>query len=136
MNSYNGFKPTERMKALRWYKGEVAGGRRSDPVKCDCCGQTKGIIEAHSEDYSELFGDHIGKYGLCYRCHMIIHCRFKNSSAWQVYRGQVLSGVQFEPMYARDFQRFVRDHLENPIWPVKYIVLGQPIRSSLLASLG
>jgi len=136
MNAYNGFKPALRFKALQWLKGEVAGGRRSNPVKCGCCGQTKGIIEAHSEDYSEPFGDNIGKYGLCYRCHMMIHCRFKHKGAWNVYRAQVLSGMQFEPMYARDFRRFVSDHLDNPSYSLKYIVLEQPIQLSLMAVLG
>jgi hypothetical protein len=51
-NAYNGFTSSERDRAFAWYKGELAAGRRHRPTVCDVCGQTDGVIEAHSEDYS------------------------------------------------------------------------------------
>tara|TARA_R100000773_G_scaffold36307_1_gene31302 strand:- start:1602 stop:1847 length:246 start_codon:yes stop_codon:yes gene_type:complete len=81
MKSYNGFTPKERTDAFIWLKGEYASGRREKGKVCDACGQTKGIVEDHSEDYSYPYGDHIGKYTFCYRCHMMIHCRFRNRLA-------------------------------------------------------
>jgi hypothetical protein len=60
VNSYNGFTPQQRAHALRGLNREYAAGRRQRPTSCDACGQTEGVIEPHSEDYSEPFGDHIG----------------------------------------------------------------------------
>jgi hypothetical protein len=44
----------------RWLEREYAAGRRARPIMCDACGQADGPIDAHSEDYSAPFGDHIG----------------------------------------------------------------------------
>lgn len=92
MKEYNGFPGAQRARALRWLKGEYAAGRRTRPERCDACGQTEGVLQAHSEDYSEPFGAHIGEHGLCYVCHMMIHCRFTAPRAWEVYRLNVRSG--------------------------------------------
>ena len=78
LKTYNGFDHNQRMRGYRWLQGEYAAGRRARPTVCDACGQTEGPIEAHSESYAAPFGGHIGRYGLCYRCHMTIHNRFKN----------------------------------------------------------
>lgn len=110
MNSYNGFTPAQRMKALNWLKGEWAAGRRTKGCQCDACGQTEGRIDAHSEDYSAPFGDHIGKYTFCYRCHMMIHCRFKNPEAWQIYKQHIREGRIFEPI-GSNFALFARQSL-------------------------
>lgn len=103
MNSYNGFSPNERTKALRWLRAEYAAGRRTPPIVCEVCTQAEGIIEAHSEDYSEPFGPHIGAHGLCYRCHMMLHCRFKNREAWEVYKAHIREGRVFAPLRTRNF---------------------------------
>jgi hypothetical protein len=68
LKTYNGFNHDQRMRGYRWLQGEYAAGRRARPTVCDACGQNEGPIEAHSENYSAPFGDHIGKHGLCYRC--------------------------------------------------------------------
>ena len=76
MNSYNGYSGAQRLKALAWIKKEWANGTRpAKPCSCDVCGQTEGLLMWHSEDYSAPFGDNIGRFGLCYTCHMMIHCR-------------------------------------------------------------
>lgn len=97
MNPYNGFTPSQRVKALKWINGEYAAGRRTRPTECEACGQTDGKLQAHSEDYSEPYGDHIGKYGLCYTCHMMIHCRFSAPVAWDNYRWAIRSGYRTAP---------------------------------------
>ena len=89
MNPYNGFSPAQRARALSWLKREYAAGRRSPPTTCDGCGRTEGIIEAHSEDYSQPFGDHIGRYGFCYRCHMMLHSRVRAPEAWARYKAEL-----------------------------------------------
>lgn len=98
MNSYNGFTPAQRTAALRWLNGEYAAGRRVRPTSCQVCGQTEGLIEAHSEDYSgPPYGDNIGAFGLCYRCHMMIHCRFSAPMAFDAYVQSVEDGVLWPP---------------------------------------
>jgi hypothetical protein len=116
MNSYNGFTPSQRMKAYKWLMNEYALSTRTKPVKCDSCGLTEGIIEPHSENYGEPFGNHIGQYSFCYRCHMMLHCRFRNKSAFIRYSTEVATGIQYEPFYVRNFHAFIK-HLngEQPV---------------------
>jgi hypothetical protein len=87
-------------------KAEAAAGRRQPPIECDACSQTEGIIERHSEDYSQPFGDHIGKYAVCLTCHTMLHCRFKAPQAWQQYRDAIRGGAVFAPLSSRNFRRF------------------------------
>ena len=111
MNSYNGFTPAQRMKAYKWLMNEYSLGNRVKPCKCDSCGLTEGIIEPHSENYGEPYGNHIGQYGFCYRCHMALHCRFRNPKAFQRYAQEVANGKQYAPFYKRSFPLFVEQHL-------------------------
>jgi hypothetical protein len=113
MNPYNGFTSAERTRALAWLKGEYAAGRRHRPIVCDACGQTEGPIEAHSEDYSFPYGDHIGKYGVCYRCHMTIHCRFKNPVAWGIYKQDIRLGRIYAPIGRNSFLRQTVEGMGN-----------------------
>jgi len=106
LNSYNGFTPHFRMQAYRWLMAEYAAGRRGRPVVCDACGQTEGLIEAHSEDYSAPYGDHIGQHGLCWTCHMIVHTRFRNPAACEAYRAAVREGAIFQPFPGKAFHVF------------------------------
>ncbi len=103
MKSYNGFEPAQRYRALGWLRRQYAAGTRTEPTVCDACGQQHGILERHSEDYSEPFGDHIGAYGLCYVCHMMVHCRFNSPQAWQDYKSAVNNGVTFPASHGRNF---------------------------------
>jgi len=86
---------------------------------CDACGQTEGPIEAHSEDYSEPFGDHIGCFGLCYRCHMVIHTRGKDPEAWATYKHHVALGRIFHPI-GKNFRRFVAENLRSRLKDVPF----------------
>ncbi len=96
---YNGFTPAQRAKAFRWFKGEIEAGQRpAKPTRCEVCGQLEGSLMWHSEDYSEPYGPHIGEHGLCFRCHMAIHCRFRNRAAWAAYREAIEQGRQFRPV--------------------------------------
>ena len=94
MNAYNGFSGAQRTRALDWLNREYGAGRRQRPTLCDLCGQDEGLIQAHSEDYSgPPFGDNIGYFALCYICHMMIHCRFRNPRAWSDYRRLLSEGL-------------------------------------------
>jgi hypothetical protein len=89
VKDYKGFDHDQRMRALRWLRAEYAAGRRQRPVVCEACGKDHGMIEAHSEDYREPFGPHIGAYSLCRGCHVMVHRRFRNPSAWRAYKRRV-----------------------------------------------
>ena len=112
LKTYNGFDHDQRMKGYRWLQGEYAAGRRARPTVCDACGQTEGRSTRTREDYSEPFGDHIGRYGLCYRCHMAIHTRFNNPEAWTAYKIHVALGRIFHPI-GKSFRRFAAETLER-----------------------
>jgi hypothetical protein len=105
-NHYKEFTGPQRTRALRWLNREYAAGRRRRPTVCDGCGQTAGIIEAHSEDYSEPYGDHIGQFGFCYRCHMMLHCRFRDPEAWERYKAAIVGGCRFRPFLTRNWFGF------------------------------
>ena len=112
MNSYNGFTPKQRYAALAWLKDQHKQGlREMEPTQCEVCGQTHGKLMYHSEDYSYPFGDHIGAYALCYTCHMMIHCRFRNKAAWNIYIQSLKQNKLFEPFYFNDWNRFRKDCL-------------------------
>lgn len=115
MKDYNGFTANERIKALKWLQAEYTTGGRTPPRKCDVCGQTEGIIEAHSEDYSAPYGDHIGRVGLCFLCHMEVHCRFRSPMAWKRYKVMVEEGAHFPAFYSRDFPTFVKLYLNYSV---------------------
>jgi len=121
------------MRALRWLKAEYAAGRRQRPTVCDACGQTEGILEAHSEDYSEPFGVHIGQFGFCFRCHMILHNRLRAPEAWARYKAEIAGGVVFKPFLVRNWYGFRAQHLLR--WAPE---LGppRPARADVLGRLG
>jgi hypothetical protein len=82
VKDYKGFRPRPAY-ARASVAAEYAAGRRQRPVVCEACGKDHGMIEAHSEDYREPFGPHIGAYSLCRGCHVMVHRRFRNPSAWR-----------------------------------------------------
>jgi len=127
MNSYNGFTAAQRMKALRWSRAEEAAGRRTGAGdRCDVCLQERGHLERHSEDYSEPFGDHIGRWTLCYRCHMILHCRFRNPDAFRHYCEVLKAGNRFELLYNRNFPAFLSQHAKICKAPIEAVGLVLP----------
>jgi hypothetical protein len=103
MNSYNGFTPAQRNRAQTWLRDQWARGLRPRPSVCCACGQDQGVIDAHAEDYSEPFGDQTDRYPLCYRCHMMVYCRFWNQEAWSKYRAGVREGKRFAALQHRAF---------------------------------
>lgn len=113
MNSYNGFSPKQRYKALKWFKEQISQGLRSEKPKCcDICGQPHGFLQFHSENYSEPFGDHIGEIGLCYICHMMIHCRFKNPLKWACYKMTLQQGMRYSAYSTNNWVKFKKEFLE------------------------
>jgi hypothetical protein len=110
---YNGFTPNERGKVGRWQNKQYAAGFPR-PTECDSCGQTQGLIIHHCEDYGEPFGNHIWQFPLCYRCHIMLHCRFFAGDAFEEYVKLIEAGYQFAAMYKMDFGTLKRDHIATP----------------------
>lgn len=114
MKDYNGFSAAQRRKAQAWLNRQWRSGSMTRPRICQACGQDQGIIDAHAEDYSEPFAaGKTDQYHLCFRCHMMVHCRFRNMERWRSYRQAVAGGLTFEPFFERDFPRFTREALEG-----------------------
>lgn len=104
---YNGFSPEQRARGGKFHKAQIRQGIKPEkPTHCDGCGVTNGYLQWHSEDYSEPFGDHIGQYGLCYICHMMIHCRHKNPSKWFAYAQLIEEGGQYVPYESANWPAF------------------------------
>jgi hypothetical protein len=115
MKSYNGFSPEARERAARWLRAEWASGRLAKPSVCCACGQDQGVIDAHAEDYSEPFRAGVtDEFHLCFTCHMMVHCRFRNRAAWDRYREAIAKGGHFAPQFKRDFGGFAKHHLDGP----------------------
>ncbi len=112
MREYNGFSGEQRAKAQRWLNAQWSAGRFARPSRCCACGQTHGVIDAHAEDYSEPFtASKLMSYPLCFVCHMMVHCRFKNPAAWHRYRQLIGRGARPPAFSTRNFPAFKRDFL-------------------------
>lgn len=136
MNSYNGFSPQQRNKALKYHKKQIADGHKPPhPDACDGCGVTTGFLSWHSEDYSEPFGDHIGEFGVCYICHMQIHCRFRNRNAFLEYASLIEDGWFYDsfakPHWWHFKSMFLHPNGEKP----ELFLRVQPLDNSLILRL-
>lgn len=136
MNSYNGFSPAQRYKALAYHKAQIKSGAKAPkPKMCDGCGTERGFLAWHSEDYSEPFGPHIGEYGVCYRCHMHIHCRFKNPKAFAKYAEVIESGYRFVPYISSNWERFKAENLIDALRGQKESIESFDPQYSLVVSI-
>lgn len=133
MNSYNGFTPAERLKAYAWLKEQWRTGKRPEkPKKCDGCGQEESHLEWHSEDYSFPYGDHIGQYGLCYVCHMMIHCRFRSPKAWEQYKERINKGQMPRTYTSRNWPMFRAEFLQKELKDQSFIDAPEGVKSMLM----
>src|SRR5947209_6943822 len=93
---YNGFGPKVRDESYAWLKLGIASGTIPPPARCSACGETRGQIDYHTEDYSRPFGPHIYAHELCFRCHMALHSRFRNPGVWSRYIEMLEAGAVYE----------------------------------------
>ena len=114
---YNGFSPKLREDSWAWLKAELAAGRVPPPARCEACGETRGQLDYHTEDYSRPFGPHIHAHQLCFRCHMALHSRFRQPSVWIRYIEQLENGAVYEPLMSRREigKIWVRGWVDRPI---------------------
>lgn len=126
MRSYNGFSPAERRRAMRWEQRRDRDGTHPHPKPsaCDACGQTEGALQRHTEDYSEPFGPHIGRFALCFLCHMMLHVRHRPECAegWDVYRAAVRAGLRGPALTTAQFGR---------VWAYATLSQAMPLRMGL-----
>lgn len=99
MNSYNGFSSEKRMEVHRWLRAEEKAGRLVWPTVCVACGQTEGLFDCHHENYDVP----LSYVGLCYTCHMMLHCRFRAPEAFTRYREAVARGARYPAQFTRNF---------------------------------
>lgn len=125
MKAYNGFTAAQRNRAQAWLNVQWNMGFLNRPKVCVACGQDKGVIDAHAEDYSEPFeSGKTDEFHLCFRCHMMIHCRFSSPDAFARYADAVQKGRMFKPFFRRDWPGFVEQHLTDDQLP-------NPVRETL-----
>jgi hypothetical protein len=105
MKTYNGFTHEQRMKSLAWGNKQKKLGLWKAPTQCHACGQTEGTLDLHREDYTEPFHAE-DEYPVCYRCHMMIHCREHGMETWKMYKRIIQSGYRFAPIEGRNFMAF------------------------------
>ena len=100
LGPYNGFSGEERERVAAWKRSGAKDGRYTYPTKCSACGQTKGRIDGHLEDYSPPFSQS-KDIPLCARCHLMVHARLRWPDLWASYRAQVRAGRQCAPLKSR-----------------------------------
>ena len=77
MGPYRHFSGEQRARVGAWQRAEFKAERLVRPTSCVACGAREGVIDCHNEDY-----DKPAEFvGLCVRCHLMLHCRFKNRPA-------------------------------------------------------
>jgi hypothetical protein len=87
LSIYNGFGPKIREESFDWLKAEIAAGRVPPPSRCQACGETEGHLDYHTEDY--------------FRCHMMLHSRFRFPARWHRYIEQLEAGAWWKPLLSR-----------------------------------
>lgn len=129
MKSYNGFTAIQRNRAGAWLRAQWTSGKLARPSVCCACGQDQGTIDAHAEDYSQPFRVGVtDQYHLCFNCHMMVHCRFNNPFPWERYKGAVAAGLQFAPVFGRNFPAFSEKFLAPMNSPLYAAAWRQAVR--------
>lgn len=99
MKSYNGFTAKERMEADKIQKSAIENGTFKYEKKCCICGQSKGHIMLHLENYYEPLNPEFVK-PICVECHMKLHARFKKPNAWINHLKRLRKGYISNPYFS------------------------------------
>ena len=111
--SYNGFSWPERAATIPVQNQYFAEHPDERPTTCCVCGASKGRIDLHLEDYTKPIE---GIIPLCYRCHMMVHCRFRAGVSWRGYKRDISAGAIFAPAYTFDeIRRYLSGNQTGPI---------------------
>lgn len=100
--SYNGWTGTIREARNGVFFGAIKSGHLDDhQATCIGCGQSSEVtrISLHSEEYGPLPKDYVAScVPVCFRCHFMIHNRFKIPNRWLRYLHRVASGALPDPL--------------------------------------
>ena len=123
MKSYKKWTKLQRLKSLQITNKAKQMGLIKKPKKCNRCGQTKGILHLHNEDYDWTLKE-LPKYlngekeidkkareyiancleEICWICHMVHHSKYRNKKAHDEYFKKVKEGFKPAPVYKHDFE--------------------------------
>jgi hypothetical protein len=130
MQSYKGWSPEFRQASLKLTNKAKKLGWIPEPKTCRRCGQDKGILHLHNEDYDVTYNtltDCLSRFPvsiteqehseinrvlepICWRCHMMHHSKKRNVKAVELYFAEVMQGKQWPPVFRHDFTILNRDH--------------------------
>lgn len=80
---YNGWTGEVRDSRYREYLQARKDGRIGPPVKCEICGQTKGKILHHAEQYGPTLEAYFKSlHALCVYCHGMLHLKKRFPGRW------------------------------------------------------
>lgn len=104
MGPYNGFSGAYREQVGRAMAAMVKEGTLPAPKLCRACGQTRGVIQMHLEDY-----DRPESYiALCFPCHMVVHCRFGSPVGFDAYVVRLEGSNRVRVGAVRNYQDVLR----------------------------
>jgi len=107
--NYNGWTGLVRKSRDAVFFGAIkSGDLPNQPTVCHGCGITRdkddAAIQQHSEEYGPLPTDYTKScVPLCFRCHFLVHVRFKIPNKWLSYLNRVASG-KLEPPLPYDWR--------------------------------
>lgn len=121
MKSYKKWSPEERLESLKLTNKARSMGLLEAPTKCRCCGQTEGILHTHNKNYDVTLllvpkiingtatQDEVNQVKevlvpLCWRCHMILHSKYRNLASYEKYFAEIKEGKQYPPVYKHNFE--------------------------------
>ncbi|GHU51714.1 hypothetical protein AGMMS49975_06030 [Clostridia bacterium] len=109
---YNGFSPAQREQGNKWVHDAVDSNELVPLSECAChyCGQDEGIRHYHCEDYSTKETVVGGSVPVCWRCHMMIHRRFRHPKSYEKYFEEVKSGKRYPPIYKQNQWQELNQH--------------------------
>jgi len=131
MRSYKKWSKEDRQKSLRLTNRAKSLGLLKPKSKCQRCGQDKGIIHWHNENYDitlsilgnafdiekrdYLTDDEVemcetALETLCWRCHMMHHSIYRAPEQVRKYFEEIQNGKQYPPVYKHDFGILRREH--------------------------
>jgi hypothetical protein len=125
LNPYHGH--LERTAKPQWFSGEERTAvlhymktlQLPPLIACQQCGQGRGKLMRHSEDYSLPWNwpEKTGKYELCFGCHIILHCRFRMKRGFVYHQAMLLNGIRLaDPLRSWGD---VRAYLKGAPWPTE-----------------
>jgi hypothetical protein len=130
MKTYKKWSPEFRKASLKLTNKAKKLGWIPQPKVCRRCGQDKGILHLHNEDYDvtyytltevfnrfpvEITQEEIDKINealepICWRCHMMHHSVRRNKVAVENYFKEIKAGKRYPPVFRHDFTILKRDH--------------------------